>query len=95
MSIATKAIGMLEPVGGKVGEVAGKIREFDEKLNSTPSNNILNGGLLGRGIQIQAWKPQAVAADQHKDQEMQAKMMTQSLLENMMSRNWENNDNGE
>ena len=92
MSIATKAIGKLEPVGGKVGEVAGKIEEFGDKL-STSSNNILDGGLVGRGIQ--AWNEQASAADQHREQEMQAKMMTQSLFENMMSRNWENNDNGE
>ena len=92
MSIATKAIGKLEPVGGKVGEVAGKIGEFGDKI-STPSNNILDGGLVGKGIQ--AWNQQAAAADEHKDQEMQAKMMTQSLLESMMSRDWENNDNGE
>ena len=42
-----------------------------------------------------AWNEQASAADQHREQEMQAKMMTEASVDQTMNEDWENDDNGE
>lgn len=84
MSIANQVMNDFSAAGGAVGQVVG-----------TTASVVL--GLIGakKGIMPAAWNEQASAADQHREQEMQAKMMTESSVDQTMNEDWENDDNGE
>ena len=87
------------------GAVAGNpISMFKLLENSpVPENNDSNkSSSLSDGVQpkldkpdeqtLSQWNPPALLAEAHKNQEMQAKMMTQMSVEQMMQKGWDNVD---
>ena len=88
MSIANQVMNDFSSAGGAVGKLTGQVVG---KVSSV----VL--GLVGakKGIMPAAWNEQATAADQHREQEMQAKMMTEASVDQTMNEDWENDDNGE
>lgn len=87
MSIANQVMNDFSAAGGAVGKLTSQIV-------GTTASVVL--GLVGakKGMSA-AWNEQASAADQHREQEMQAKMMTESSVDQTMNEDWENDDNGE
>lgn len=95
-----------EKAADVAGAVAGNpISTFKLLENSpVPANNNDNSNppSLSDGIQpkldkpdeqtLPQWNPPALLAEAHRTQEMQAKMMTQMSVEQMMQKGWDNID---
>ena len=87
MSIANQVMNDFSSAGGAVGKLTG---EVVGKVGS-----VVAGLVGGKDVKkmVELWNAQASAADQHREQEMQAKMMTEVSVDQTMNEDLENNDN--
>ena len=85
MSIATQVMNDFSAAGGAVGKLTGQVVE---KVALTAALLSGNGKMAAM---YEAWNAQASAADQHREQEMQAKMMTQVSVDQTMNNDKEDN----
>ena len=85
MSIANQVMNDFSATGGAVGKLTGQV------IGAVASKIAAFAGSKA-GTIAAAWNEQASAADQHREQEMQAKMMTEDSVNQTMNEDWEDKE---